>query len=54
MAKCEELRKDSERYKWLRDEGDISVRDVFGSWCRELNDGLDAAIDAALAKKEGA
>jgi hypothetical protein len=49
-AQSEGLRKDAERYRWLRDEGDLSVRDVFGSWNPHLNDGLDAAIDAALSQ----
>jgi hypothetical protein len=46
------MEKDAERYRWLRDNGDLSVRDVFGSWCEQLNDGLDAAIDAAIAKEK--
>lgn len=42
--------KDAERYRFLRDdESGLSVRDVFSAWCPQLNDGLDAAIDAAIA-----
>jgi hypothetical protein len=50
IAKCEELRKDALRYKWLRDGGREQI-DMFNSLWGES---LDWAIDAALAKKEGA
>lgn len=46
-------RRDAKRYRYLRDECDLSVRDVFGSWCPHLNDGMDIAIDAAIAASEG-
>lgn len=41
--------RDGERYRFLRDEMELSVRDVFSSWCPQLNDGLDAAIDSAMS-----
>lgn len=46
-ADAERLREDAERYRFLRDRCELSVRDVFGPLCDELNDGMDAAIDAA-------
>lgn len=44
-----EMAENAARYLYLRDYCDLSVRDVFGSWCPNLNDGLDVAIDAARA-----
>lgn len=44
---------DGARYRFLRDECNLSVRDVFGSWCQQLNDGMDAAVDAARASLDG-
>ena len=50
VAKSErdELLKDANRYRWLREHTDVAWPGVTGPI------GLDAAIDAALAKKEGA
>ncbi|WP_334021339.1 hypothetical protein [Burkholderia orbicola] len=42
-------RLDAGRYRWLRDDGDLGVRDIFGGLSPYLNAGLDAAIDAARA-----
>lgn len=61
-AEMAALRADAARYRWLRDRGELSVRDVFGGLCEHLNDGLDFATDAAmkwdataieLARREG-
>lgn len=56
LIKCaapanEQDARDAERYRWLRDECGLSVRDVVGPWCSQLNDGLDAAVDAAIAQQ---
>jgi hypothetical protein len=69
MAKCEELRKDAERYRWLRNEHFPTadnpplaqvVWKAFGNrhnsdWANMI-DGhdLDVSVDTELAKKEGA
>jgi len=47
-AEAERDAADAARYRYLRDEHELSVRDVFSSWCKELNAGLDAAIDVAI------
>lgn len=44
--------KEAERYRFLRDDMELSVRDVFSSWSPHLNDGLDVAIDAALEQQK--
>lgn len=55
QAECEKLRKDAERYRWLRDPCSGAERVVFYSrddFGRGLmsHTMLDAAIDAELAK----
>lgn len=67
-AEVEALRKDAERYRWLRDQASL---EPFGGWaydlptvdawdCKpgpQLNEqfgSFDEAIDAAMAAKEGA
>lgn len=47
-----EYEENAKRYRYLRDTAKLSVRDVFGAWSEQLNDGLDAAIDAAQLAKE--
>ena len=60
MAKCEELRKDSERYRRIRlglsnVHGDVYAMVFAGDGdYPEDGDALDRAVDASLAKKEGA
>lgn len=50
MAKCEALRKDAARYRWLRDGGREQIDMFYSLW----GESLDWAIDTELAKKEGA
>lgn len=45
------LRKDAERYRHLRDQGELGPHDVFNAWWLSENgypQTLDAAIDAAM------
>lgn len=53
-AKSAELRKDAERYRWLRhgdNDEEVIIRDPFSDLVFVLrNEDLDSAIDAALAK----
>lgn len=45
------LRKDAERYRWLRDHGDgrCSEKDGYGGQTLKMGECLDAAVDAAMA-----
>ena len=47
-----ELRKDAERYRWLRKYGNLEFERVLDETCREMLEGaqLDAAIDFALSE----
>ncbi|MBG6287709.1 hypothetical protein I5I61_09660 [Pseudomonas nitroreducens] len=45
IAEVERLRKDAERYRWLKENCDIDYR---GNLPHELYESTDAAIDAAL------
>src|SRR5690606_6253835 len=56
QAECEKLRKDAERYRWLRDPCSGAERVIFycrGDYGRGLKSGswLDAAIDEAMGKE---
>lgn len=51
-AEVEALRPDAERYRWLRD---IAGNAILSDLMRDCTmDGWDAAVDAAMAAKEGA
>lgn len=53
-ASVEALRKDAERYRHLRDNGDLSPRDLFNAWWLSDHGNpqtLDAAIDAAIKEQ---
>jgi hypothetical protein len=52
-AEVEALRKDAERYKWLRDHGDTGCteKDGYGGQTLRMDERLDAAIDAAMGDK---
>jgi hypothetical protein len=62
MAKCDELRKDAERYRWLRSDDIEGEREIYvvmehRPFSEEgdmvlMTEDLDDAIDAAMAKKE--
>lgn len=62
-TECEKLRKDAERYRWLRDSDDYELCAVrIDYWCDEYigqaacevlgGDYLDRDIDAAMAQQE--
>lgn len=47
-------KKDAERYRHLRDQGELGPHDVFNAWWLSENgypQTLDAAIDAAMEKQ---
>lgn len=58
-AECAALRKDAERYRWLRAQGPLTVAllpqnfgDVsFRRWANFTGDDLDAGIDAAIGRR---
>lgn len=52
-AEVEALRQDAERYRWLRGRVPGSAYRVAGVIYSEGGDGVDAAIDAAMAKEGG-
>jgi len=51
-AEVEALRKDADRYQWLRGRIPGSAYRIAGVIYSEGGDGVDAAIDAAMAAKE--
>lgn len=51
-AEVEAMRKDAERYRWLRGRLPGSAYRIAGVIYSEGGDGVDAAIDAAMAAKE--
>jgi len=53
-AENERLRKDAERYQWLRSRLPGSLYRIAGVIYSEGGEGVDAAIDAAMADKGGA
>lgn len=52
MGKCDALRKDAERYRWLRDTGDDTWMPLVNRdrYCTAAS--VDQAIDAALPSRE--
>ena len=51
-AEVEALRKDAERYRWLRLRIAVSQLSVLGAECSNTVEGVDAGIDTAMAAKE--
>lgn len=49
LAEREAMRKDAERYKWIRRSGGEQPALVSQCWGNELDERIDAAIDASLA-----
>jgi hypothetical protein len=47
------LRKDAERYRWLRAHGDnhCTEKDGYGGQTLKMGDCLDVAVDAAMAPR---
>lgn len=54
LAEVEGLRRDAERYRWLRDNGDwrCTEKDGYGGQTLMMGDRLDAAVEAAIAATE--
>lgn len=52
IAERDRLRKDAERYRWLRGRLPGSAYRIAGVIYSEGGDGVDAAVDAAMAAKE--
>lgn len=48
-AELEALRKDAERYRWLRDPNNMRARELFRYYGDVDATELDAAIDAAMS-----
>ncbi len=49
-AEVEALRKDAERYRWLRQRIAVSQLRVLGVECSNTLDGVDAGIDSSMGK----
>lgn len=53
QAECEALRKDAERFRWLRSHPDavcVTVS-IHGDWIPAISEQLDAALDAMGKEK---
>ena len=52
IAERDALRKDAERYRWLRDPASKDAYDTFAAaYFNAGPEGMDAAIDAAMAQQ---
>ena len=51
LSEMEALRKDAERYRWLREHGDnhCTEKDGYGGQTLKMGECLDDAVDAAMA-----
>lgn len=49
-AECEALRKDAERYRWLRDEASPADVEFFS---HQSSHGFENEVDAAMSKETG-
>ena len=45
---CNELKKDAERYRWLRERHENTIMDIYNSIPAMKPELLDAAVDAAM------
>jgi hypothetical protein len=54
QAECEALRKDAERFRWMRShpEAVCVTVPIHGDWIPAISEQLDAAVDAAMGKEK--